>query len=382
MTTNATTPTDQPRTLAQRLAQGKIPTAEAERYAMILADALRKIHDAGQVHGSVSPASIVLIGSGLELLPAGHTEGTITPYTAPELLQGRRADYGSDVFAFGAVVYEMFSGRRAFEGDGPAALSAAINTSIPPSCGSPAVDRLLSNCLAKDPAARWQRMHKILMELKLLTVLARRAEAPASARREQAGTASLRAEMQQLEGRVATRLQACESTVASTDRAATELRGQLAAVNAQFSAVAAAREQQSSTFAGLLEASEARLAERFARDTEAAGARVGRLEEALEASETHLAERFARDTEAADERVGRLEEALEAARKHTATLHESVSEDFLAFEQGLKSQAAAIESTRLAMAQTDDLVERVVDALESLQAFVLDPREDPAVATN
>ena len=73
---------------------------------------------------------------------------------------------------------------------------------------------------------------------------------------------------------------------------------------------------------------------------------------------------------------------MEAARKHTATLHESVSEDFLAFEQGLKSQAAAIESTRLAMAQTDDLVERVVDALESLQAFVLDPREDPAVATN
>ena len=119
----------------------------------------------------------------MELLPAEHTEGAITPYTAPELLEGHRADCGSDVFAFGAVVYEMFSGRRAFEGDGPAALSVAINTSTPPSCGIAAVDRLISNCLAKDPAARWQRMHKILMELKLLTVLARRAETPLSVRR-------------------------------------------------------------------------------------------------------------------------------------------------------------------------------------------------------
>jgi chromosome segregation ATPase len=244
----------------------------------------------------------------------------------------------------------MFSGRRAFEGDGPAALSAAINTSMPPSCGSPALDRLLSNCLAKDPAARWQRMHKILMELKLLTVLARRAETPLSVRREQAGVASLRAEMQQLEGRVAARLQACENTVANTDHAAAELRGQLAEVNAQLTA---AREQQASIFEGL----------------------VG-------ASETRLAERFGRDTEAVDERVGHLEQAVEAVRQQTATLHQSVSEDFLTFEQGLKSQAAAIESTRTAMAQTDDLVERVVDALESLQTFVLDPHADASVTIN
>ena len=165
MTTNETVLTNEPRTLAQRLAQGKIPAPEAGRYALILAEALRKIHDAGQVNGGVSPASIVLTGSSLELLPAAPTTGTVTPYTAPELLQGHAADSGSDIFAFGAVVYEMFSGRRAFEGDGPAALSAAINTSMPPSCGIPAVDRLIGNCLAKDPAARWQRMQKILLEL-------------------------------------------------------------------------------------------------------------------------------------------------------------------------------------------------------------------------
>ena len=350
MTTNATARTNEPRTLAQRLAQGKIPAPEAERYAMILAEALRRIHDAGQAHGGVSPASIVLIGSGLELGPARHTEGAITPYTAPELLEGRPPDSRSDLFAFGAVLYEMFSGRRAFEGEDPAALAKAINTSMPPSCGSFAVDRLVSNCLAKDPGARWQRMHKIQMELKLLTVLGRRAGAPASVSFEPADAADHRAEMQQLEARVAARLQVYEKTVAQIQHVTAELRGQLAAVNAWL---ATAVERQVSIPEGYLEAAEARIAERLGRDPEAGG-----------------------------ERMVRLENGLEATRKRIATLHESVAEDFLAFEQGLKSQAAAVESARTAMAQTDDLVERVVEALESLQSAVLAPREDRAAAMN
>jgi hypothetical protein len=350
MTTNATASTNEPRTLAQRLAQGKIPAPEAARYATILAEALRKIHDAGQTHGGVSPASIVLIGSGLELGPALHTEGTITPYTAPELLEGQAPGPRSDWFAFGAVVYEMFSGRRAFEGNGPAALSAAIGNSMPPSCGSPAVDRLVGHCLAKDPAARWQRMRKVQMELKLLTVLGHRAGAPAAVRREPADTAGLRAEMLQLEGRVAARLQACEQAVAEMQQAASELRSQLAGVNAWL---ATARDQQVSIPEGFLEAAEARLAERLGGGPEAGSGRIARLEE-----------------------------GLDAARKRIATLHESVAEDFLAFERGLKSQGAAIESARTAMSQTDDLVERVVEALESLQSAVLEPREDRAVAMN
>jgi len=62
MTTNATIPMNEPQTLAQRLAQGRIPAPEAQRYAMLLAEALRKIHEAGEVHGGVSPASIMLTG--------------------------------------------------------------------------------------------------------------------------------------------------------------------------------------------------------------------------------------------------------------------------------------------------------------------------------
>lgn len=334
MTTNATIPMNEPQTLAQRLAQGRIPAPEAQRYAMLLAEALRKIHEAGEVHGGVSPASIMLTGSSLELGPAPRTKGGITPYTAPELLEGQPPDSRSDVFAFGAVVYEMFSGRQAFEGDSEAALSAAIETSTPPSCGSPTMDRLIRNCLAKDPGTRWQRMHKILMEMRLLAVSARRVEAPA-AHREPAAVTGMRAEMQHLEGRVAARLQASEKSMAEMQVASTELRGQLAAVNVRLTA---ACDQQISTLEGLLEAAEARMA--------------------------------------------RLEDGLEAARKHIATLHDSVAEDFLGFEQGLTSQATAIQSARTAMAQTDSLVERVVEALESLQSAVLEPHEERAVAAN
>ena len=334
MTTNATIPMNEPQTLAQRLAQGRIPAPEAQRYAMLLAEALRKIHEAGEVHGGVSPASIMLTGSSLELGPAPRTKGGITPYTAPELLEGQPPDSRSDVFAFGAVIYEMFSGRQAFEGDSEAALSAAIETSTPPSCGSPTMDRLIRNCLAKDPGTRWQRMHKILMEMRLLAVSARRVEVPA-APREPAAITGMRAEMQHLEGRVAARVQACEKSMAEMQVASTELRGQLTAVNVRLTA---ACDQQISTLEGLLEAAEARMA--------------------------------------------RLEDGLEAARKHIATLHDSVAEDFLGFEQGLTSQATAIQSARTAMAQTDSLVERVVEALESLQSAVLEPHEERAVAAN
>ena len=343
MMTTATLPINEPQTLARRLAQGRIPAADAQRYALFLAEALRKIHEAGQVHGGVSPDLIVLTGSGLELGPARHTTRIITPYTAPELLEGQPPDSRSDLFAFGAVVYEMFSGRRAFAGDSPDALSAAIRTTTPPSCGSPAMDRLVRNCLAKDPGTRWQRMHKVLMEIKLLSVSARRAEASA-ARSEPAVDAGLRAEVQQIEDRVTARLLACEKTVAEIQHAAAELRGQLAATC----------DQQNSIPERFLEATDARIE-----------ARIGRL-----------------DLEANSERMLRLEQGLDAASKHIANLHDSVAGDFLEFEQGLKAQAAAIQSARTAMAQTDDLVERVVDAIDSLQSAVLEPHADLSAAIN
>jgi len=171
---------NEPQTLAQRLAQGRIPAPEAQRYAMLLAEALRKIHEAGEVHGGVSPASIMLTGSSLELGPAPRTKGEITPYTAPELLEGQPPDSRSDVFAFGAVVYEMFSGRQAFEGDSEA------ETLV----GFARLSHATQIYIARPKYKPWQRLfttnavHQIVRlapDLRLIIVAERHAAHPAPA---------------------------------------------------------------------------------------------------------------------------------------------------------------------------------------------------------
>ena len=97
--------------------------------------------------------------------------GTL-PYMAPEQLQGREIDARTDLFAFGAIVYEMASGRRAFSGDSQASLIAAILDRDPePLSGSspmvpPGLDRLVRKCLAKDPEARWQSASDVADELR------------------------------------------------------------------------------------------------------------------------------------------------------------------------------------------------------------------------
>src|SRR6187399_3156086 len=118
-------------TLAQRLSSGKLPAPEALRLAMLLADSLRKLHDVGRCHGALTPGHVLLTGGGLELLPA-EEPAVAGPYTAPEVLQNGSPDQCSDIFSFGAILFEMLSGRRAFEnGD---------TESGPPSSGSATVD--------------------------------------------------------------------------------------------------------------------------------------------------------------------------------------------------------------------------------------------------
>src|ERR1039458_4137984 len=172
------TPTTQ-RSLAERLNEGKLPVGEALHFAMTLAEALRRIHDSGRVYGALTPSNIGLTGTSVDLAAAPEHTGRVTPYTAPEVLHGKPADARSDIFAFGAVLFEMLTGRRAFQGDSESSFAAALTNSAPPSSGSPLVDRLVASCVAKDPAVRCQRMQRIIMELKLLSVAARRAETPA-----------------------------------------------------------------------------------------------------------------------------------------------------------------------------------------------------------
>src|ERR1035438_585822 len=145
-------PLNQTKTLAERLSEGRMPVGEAFKCAMQLADSLRKLHDQGKAHGAITPSNVALAADGVELLPAAQgSAATITPYTAPEVVQGHTADERSDIFSLGAVLFEMLTGRRAFDGKSRVTLAANLTNAPTPSSGSPLVDRLVGPCLTKNP---------------------------------------------------------------------------------------------------------------------------------------------------------------------------------------------------------------------------------------
>jgi eukaryotic-like serine/threonine-protein kinase len=181
-------------TLAQRLTKGPLPFDQAMRYAIEIAGALDRAHRQGIVHRDLKPANIMLTKAGAKLLDFGLAKYTaISPtlsentqtlaltsagtilgtfqYMAPEQLEGKEADARADLFAFGAVLYEMVTGRRAFEGKSHASLIAAILTVQPPPISgkqtlSPsALDRVVAACLTKDPEDRWQSAGDLKREL-------------------------------------------------------------------------------------------------------------------------------------------------------------------------------------------------------------------------
>ncbi len=183
-------------TLADRLSKGALPLDQALRYAIEIADALDKAHRQGVTHRDLKPANIMLTKAGAKLLDFGLAklkptgpqsdastkladsltqQGTILgtfQYMSPEQLNGEEADARTDIFAFGAVLYEMTTGRKAFEAKTQASLIAAILERVPPAMSSvepmtPAgLDYIAKTCLGKDPDDRWQTARDLLRELK------------------------------------------------------------------------------------------------------------------------------------------------------------------------------------------------------------------------
>jgi Tol biopolymer transport system component/predicted Ser/Thr protein kinase len=186
-------------TLQERLAKGALPLDQALRTAIEIASALDKAHRAGIVHRDLKPGNIMLTkagaklldfglaksmssvvaGAGLSMLPTtppnltaqGALLGTFQ-YMAPEQLEGQEADARTDIFAFGAVLYEMLTGKKAFEGKSQASLIGAIMHAEPTPIATlkpltPAtLDRIVRTCLAKDPDERWQSARDLQRELR------------------------------------------------------------------------------------------------------------------------------------------------------------------------------------------------------------------------
>ena len=185
--------------LSARLARGPLPIQEALGYAIEIADALRYAHAHDVLHRDLKPANVFLSSSGAKILDFGvaklrtalahggramgdtrpievtkHNEvlGS-APYMAPERLEGHEADTRTDIFAFGALVYEMVTGRPAFARDSTAeTLAALLAGDVPPMqlAASPGADLewIIRKALARNPADRWQSMADVHALLKRL----------------------------------------------------------------------------------------------------------------------------------------------------------------------------------------------------------------------
>ena len=193
-------------TLAARLERGPLPVDQALKTGIEIADALQGAHRKGIVHRDLKPSNVMLTRTGARLLDFGlakplapavrgagggetvsgalTAEGTLLgtfQYMSPEQVEGREADARSDVFALGAVLHEMLAGRRAFDGETPASVIAAILEREPPSVSSlqplspPALDDIVRGCLSKDPDERWQTAHDVKLQLQSLRARAENA---------------------------------------------------------------------------------------------------------------------------------------------------------------------------------------------------------------
>jgi len=187
--------------LTERLARGPLPVGDVLRHGIEIADALDKAHRTGIIHRDLKPGNVILTKSGAKLLDFGlakamdaaliaststqsatlllpdeplTAEGTLVGtfcYMAPEQVEYGRSDARTDIFAFGCMLYEMVTGRRAFNAASRAGMIAQIIASDPPPIATlrpmtpSSLDRVVRTCLAKNPDDRFQTAHDVMLAL-------------------------------------------------------------------------------------------------------------------------------------------------------------------------------------------------------------------------
>jgi eukaryotic-like serine/threonine-protein kinase len=204
--------------LAERLKRGPMALEEALQTAITIADALDKAHRQGVLHRGLNPSNVILTDDGAKLADFG-VSGTnaspatpvpasmlstrtstsptalsappsAVPYLAPEQLEGTEPDARTDIFAFGAVLYEMLTGRPAFEGKSLPMLLAAIQTVDPEPltklqpAAPPALDYVVKQCLAKDPRQRFQTARDLMSHLQWISQSSARSGLPYAGTRQ------------------------------------------------------------------------------------------------------------------------------------------------------------------------------------------------------
>ena len=192
-------------TLADRLRRGALPFEQFFKIGVDVCEGLEKAHRNGVIHRDLKPSNIMLTKTGAKLMDFGlakalstrpvqssgltmtlstpavsqplTAQGTVVgtfQYMSPEQLEGREADARSDIFAIGSVLYEMVTGRRAFEGKSALSVASAIIEKEPEPISAikpmtpPALDRAIRRALAKDPEGRWQAARDLALELKAI----------------------------------------------------------------------------------------------------------------------------------------------------------------------------------------------------------------------